>query len=153
MSFWWTDPFIMVKYYLPPLAIFLILKSLCNINTVIPVFICLLFSWYIFFHFIISTNQYFLFEWHLCSRYYIVVCSTYLLLCSKLLQILDAYIITILFLKIVWAGLGCAVLLFCVGYSPFKVRRGGREEIPSSKVRSSGCALLEQLWRDILRPR
>jgi len=25
-----------------------------------------------------------------------------------------------------------------------KVRRGGGEEIPSSKVRSSGCALLEQ---------
>ena len=29
-------------------------------------------------------------------------------------------------------------------YSTFKVRRGGHEEIPSSKVRSSGCALLEQ---------
>ena len=29
-------------------------------------------------------------------------------------------------------------------YSTFRVRRGGREEIPSSKVRSSGCALLEQ---------
>ena len=29
-------------------------------------------------------------------------------------------------------------------YSIFKVRRGGREEIPSSKVRSSSCALLEQ---------
>ena len=30
-------------------------------------------------------------------------------------------------------------------YSTFKVRRGGHEEIPSSKVRSSGCALLEQV--------
>ena len=29
-------------------------------------------------------------------------------------------------------------------YSMFKVRRGGGEEIPSSKVRSSGCTLLEQ---------
>ena len=29
-------------------------------------------------------------------------------------------------------------------YSSFKVRSGGHEEIPSSKVRSSGCALLEQ---------
>ena len=28
--------------------------------------------------------------------------------------------------------------------SMFKVRRGSHEEIPSSKVRSSGCALLEQ---------
>ena len=115
MSFWWTNPFIMVKYYLPSLAIFLVLKSLCNINAVIPVSYAYYFH-SIFFHFIISTNQYLLFEWHLCSRYYIVVCSTYLLLCSKLLQILDAYIITILFLRIVCAGLGCAVLLFCVGF-------------------------------------
>ena len=38
-------------------------------------------------------------------------------------------------------------------YSTFKVRRGGCEEIPSSKVRSSGCALLEQPWRDTPRPR
>ena len=29
-------------------------------------------------------------------------------------------------------------------YSTFKVRRGGSEEIPSSTVRSRGCALLEQ---------
>ena len=29
-------------------------------------------------------------------------------------------------------------------YSTFKVRRGSGEEIPSSKVRSSGCTLLEQ---------
>ena len=30
-------------------------------------------------------------------------------------------------------------------YSTFKIRRGGREEIPAaSKVRSSGCAFLEQ---------
>ena len=29
-------------------------------------------------------------------------------------------------------------------YSTFKVRRAGREEIPSSKVRRSSCALLEQ---------
>ena len=29
-------------------------------------------------------------------------------------------------------------------YSTFKVRRGGCEEILSSKVRSSGCTLLEQ---------
>ena len=29
-------------------------------------------------------------------------------------------------------------------YSTFKVRRGGPEEIPSFKVRSSGCTLLEQ---------
>ena len=29
-------------------------------------------------------------------------------------------------------------------YSMFKVRRGGSEEIPSSKVRSSSCTLLEQ---------
>ena len=29
-------------------------------------------------------------------------------------------------------------------YSMFKVRKGGREEIPSSKVRSSSYALLEQ---------
>ena len=28
-------------------------------------------------------------------------------------------------------------------YSTFKVRRGGCEEIPSYKVRSSSCALLE----------
>ena len=28
--------------------------------------------------------------------------------------------------------------------STVKVRRGGREKIPSSKVRSSGCALLER---------
>jgi len=33
-------------------------------------------------------------------------------------------------------------------YSMFKVRRGD-----SSKVRSSGCALLEQLWRDTSHPR
>ena len=30
-------------------------------------------------------------------------------------------------------------------YSTFKVRRASREEIPSSKVRNSGCTLLEQL--------
>ena len=30
-------------------------------------------------------------------------------------------------------------------YSKFKVRRGGGEEIPLLQVRSSGCALLEQL--------
>ena len=30
-------------------------------------------------------------------------------------------------------------------YSMFKVRRGDHEEIPPSKVRSSGCTLLEQL--------
>ena len=30
-------------------------------------------------------------------------------------------------------------------YTTFKVRSGGPEEIPSPKVRSSGCALLEQL--------
>ena len=30
-------------------------------------------------------------------------------------------------------------------YSTFKVRRGGGEEIPLSKVRSRGCPLLEQL--------
>ena len=30
-------------------------------------------------------------------------------------------------------------------YSTIKVRRGGCEENPSSMVRSSGCALLEQL--------
>ena len=29
-------------------------------------------------------------------------------------------------------------------YPTLKVRKGGGEEIPSSKVRSSGCALLEQ---------
>jgi len=29
-------------------------------------------------------------------------------------------------------------------YSTFKVRRGGCEEIPLVKVRSSSCALLEQ---------
>ena len=38
-------------------------------------------------------------------------------------------------------------------YLTFKVRRGGHEEIPSSKVRSSGCALLEQLRRDTPRLR
>ena len=29
-------------------------------------------------------------------------------------------------------------------YSTFKVRRGGMRRYPSSKVRNSGCALLEQ---------
>ena len=39
-------------------------------------------------------------------------------------------------------------------YSTFKIRRGGREEIPAaSKVRSSGCTLLEQPWRDTPHPR
>ena len=38
-------------------------------------------------------------------------------------------------------------------YSTFKVRSGSPEEIPSSKVRSSGCTLLEQLWRDTPCPR
>ena len=39
-------------------------------------------------------------------------------------------------------------------YSTFKIRRGGREEIPAaSKVRSSGCTLLEQPLRYIPRPR
>ena len=37
--------------------------------------------------------------------------------------------------------------------SVFKVRRGGGEDTPSSKVRSSSCALLEQPRRDTPRPR
>ena len=38
-------------------------------------------------------------------------------------------------------------------YPTLKVKKGGGEEIPLSKVRSSSCALLEQLWRDTPRPR
>ena len=38
-------------------------------------------------------------------------------------------------------------------YPTLKVKKGGGEEIPLSKVRSSSCALLEQLWRDTPHPR
>ena len=38
-------------------------------------------------------------------------------------------------------------------YSTFEVRRGGGRRYPSSKVRSSGCALLEQPSRDTTCPR
>ena len=38
-------------------------------------------------------------------------------------------------------------------YSMFKVRSGGSEEYTSSKLRNSGCALLEQPWRYTPRPR
>ena len=38
-------------------------------------------------------------------------------------------------------------------YPTLKVRKGGRRRYPSSKVGSSSCALLEQLWRDTPHPR
>ena len=38
-------------------------------------------------------------------------------------------------------------------YSTFKVRRGGCEEITLVQVRSSGCTLLKQPWRDTPCPR
>ena len=40
-----------------------------------------------------------------------------------------------------------------LSYPMLKVRKGGGEEIPLIQVRSSGCTLLEQPWRNTLRPR
>ena len=38
-------------------------------------------------------------------------------------------------------------------YSTFKVRRGGRGEIPFIQSKGSGCALVEQPWRDTPHPK
>ena len=67
MSFWWIDNFVIVRCLPLPLVIFLVLKSLFDINVATAAFLSLVFALYIFFHpFILNVFVYLYIKWVSC---------------------------------------------------------------------------------------